>query len=280
MRTMLLALLEVGKLPPPPCRGTLPVSEVFMRILAIINGDYGQRHIENVQMYAPETWRIEVWKAPAGFPLVIDYPEDFLPESLPPAELILSFAEHKGVAELLPDIAQMTGAKAVLAPVDNESWLPRGLARQLRGWLADMDVTCVTPKPLCSLTERDYRLSRRKLVEYSDPFVAEFARYFGQPHLGLTIDPGSKTIAEVQVKRDAVCGCARFVAEGLVGVAVDEAEEKAGLAHHHFPCLASMGIDSDYADTLMHVSGNVLRDNVGESVRPYKRTITPGNRSE
>ena len=40
---------------------------------------------------------------------MIDYPEDFLPESFPAADLILSFAEHKGVAELLPDIAEMTG---------------------------------------------------------------------------------------------------------------------------------------------------------------------------
>ena len=52
-------------------------------------------------------------------------------ETLPSADLILAFAEHKGVAELLPDIAAMTGAAAVLAPVDNEAWLPRGLARQL-----------------------------------------------------------------------------------------------------------------------------------------------------
>ena len=69
-------------------------------------------------------------------PPVIDYPEDYLPSSLPPADLILSFAEHKGVAELLPDVCQATGARAVIAAVDNETWLPRGLARQLRGWLA------------------------------------------------------------------------------------------------------------------------------------------------
>ena len=84
------------------------------------------------------------------------------------------------------------------------------------------------------------------------------------------------------IRRDAVCGCARFVAEGLTGVVADDAEEKAGLLHHHFPCLASMGIDTDFGDTLMHVSGNLLRDDVGEQVKPYKRTryITPGNRSE
>jgi hypothetical protein len=73
----------------------------------------------------------------------------------------------------------------------------------------------------------------------------------------------------VDVQRDAVCGCARFVAERLVGVLVDDAEQQAGLLHHHYPCLASMGIDSAFGDTLMHVSGNVLKDNVAEQVKPF-----------
>jgi hypothetical protein len=64
-----------------------------------------------------------------------------------------------------------------------------------------------------------------------------------------------------------------------VGLSADEAEEKAGLFHHHYPCLASMGKDSDFGDTLMHVSGNVLKDNVGEQVKPYKNIeyLTPGS---
>ena len=103
-----------------------------MKILGIISGDYGQRHIENVQAHGPETWEISVWEAPTTFPLMIDYPEDFLPETLPATDLILAFGEHKGIIELLPDAAKMTGAQAVLAPVDNEAWLPRGLARKAR----------------------------------------------------------------------------------------------------------------------------------------------------
>ena len=138
-----------------------------MRILAIITGEYGQRHVDNIRARGPSDWQIEVWQAPAVLPPVIDYPEDYLPESLPPADLILAFGEHKGVAELTVEIARMTGAKAVIAPVDREEWLPRGLARQLRGWLADMEVACVTPKPLCSLTETHYNV-RRHREEYGD----------------------------------------------------------------------------------------------------------------
>jgi hypothetical protein len=253
-----------------------------LRILAIISGEYGKRHVDNVRAHAPTDWEITVWTAPATFPLVIDYPEDYLPESFAPADLILSFAEHKGVAELLPDAARMSGAKGVVAAVDNEAWLPRGLARQLRGWLEKMDVACATPKPLCSLTEHDFGVTRRQRITYDSPVIAEFARYFGQPRLRLEIDPETRTITGVSVERDAVCGCARYVAERLTGISADDAEEQAGLLHHHYPCLASMGIDVDFGDTLMHVSGNVLKDNVGEQVKPFKRTqyIAPGFKSE
>jgi hypothetical protein len=252
-----------------------------MRIFTVVSGKYGLRHVENIRATGPADWEIETWTAPSVLPLVIDYPEDFIPDELPPADLILSFAEHKGVAELLPEIARITGAKAVIVAVDKEDWLPRGLARQLRRWLADMGVVCVTPKPLCSLTETHYNLRQHKLP-YESPLIAEFARYFGQPELQITVDPETHVISEVDVLRDAFCGCARFVAKGLVGVSVDDAEIKAGLLHHHYPCLAGMVKDSDFNDTLMHVSGNILKDKVASQVHSFRKVhyFAPGKRSD
>ncbi len=253
-----------------------------MRILAIISGEYGQRHVRNIRAHGPPTWQIFVWESPAVFPPVIDYPEDYLPATLPAADLILSFAEHKGMAELLPEIAQMTGAKAVLVAVDNETWLPTGLARQLKGWLERIGVACVTPKPLCSLTETEYGITRRERVAYEEARISEFARYFGKPNLEIEVDPVSQKISAARVLRDAVCGCTRHVAAGIVGLSVDEVEEKAGLLHHHFPCLASMTKLNDFNhDTLMHESGHRLVENIAEQIKPYKqvRYIAPGRRS-
>ncbi len=253
-----------------------------MRILAIINSEYGRRHVENIRKHMPPEWTLEVWEARLTYPPVIDYPEDYLPESLPPADLILQFGEHKGLAELLPDIAKMTGTKAVIAAIDNEAVLPRGLARQLHGWLEKMDVACVTPKPLCSLSETHYWLSRREKVAYNNPLIAEFARYFGMPKFKIDVDPQTRTILSAAVERDAVCGCARYVAERLVGTSAEDAEEQAGMLHHHFPCWAAMGVIPDYYDTLMHVSGNIMIEAVGEQIKPYKKIqyIAPGWRSD
>jgi hypothetical protein len=263
---------------PHPRRLTIIMT---MRILAVFTDDYGVRHIANLRLHAPPSWEINEWRSPTNFPIVIDDPADFIPAHLPPTDLLLSFAEHKGVVELLPDLAQISGAKAVLAPVDSEAWLPRGLARQLHGWLENIGVACATPKPLCSLTETDYLVTRRQRHPYSDPYISAFARHFGQPNLLLAIDPQTNQIIDAQVHRDAVCGCARHVAQQLVGVSVDEAEYTAGMAHHHYPCLASMGIDSDFGDTLMHISGNLIKDNVAGQVRPLKKIqyIAPGFRT-
>lgn len=252
-----------------------------MRILAIITGEYGQRHVDNIRARGPDDWTVEVWRAPSALPLIVDYPEDYVPRSMPQVDLILALHEHKGVAELIPEVAEMTGAQAVIAPVDNVAWLPPGLANQLRGWLERMGVASVFPKPFCSLTETHYNV-RRYREAYDNALISEFARYFGQPDLKLSLDSESRTITAAEVIRDACCGCAHYVAEKLIGMSADEAEVQAGLAHHHYPCLASMVKDPQFHDTLMHVSGHLLKDNVAEQVKPFKQVqmIRPAGRVE
>ena len=240
-----------------------------MRILAIISGEYGQRNVRNIRAHAPQDWQIETWQAPAMLPPMIDYPEDHLPDAFSPADLILSFAEIKGVAELLPDIAAMTGAKAVVVSVDNETWLPLGLASQLRGWLKDIGVACATPRPLCSLTQNDYGITRKDRIQFESPEIAEFARYFGKPDLEVKVDPDTRRIISAEVKRDAVCGNTRHVAEKIVGLSTDEVLDKANLLHKHFPCLTTMTKLDDFDhETLMHESGHQLTGNIAQQIKP------------
>ncbi len=256
-----------------------------MQILAIITGEYGRRHVENIRAHAPGDWVIHVWHAPSFYPPVIDYPEDHLPESLPGETegiaLVLAIAEHRGVAELLPEIVRRTNARAVIAPVDREEWLPRGLARQLRCWLGEMNVACVTPKPLCTLTETHYNV-RGHRVAYEEPLIAAFARHFGRPAFDIVVDPETGDMAQITVTRDAVCGCARYVAQELLGVPAGDAERLAGLLHHHYPCLASMGVDDDFDDTIMHVSGNIMKKAVAQELKEHVETryIRPGKKAD
>ena len=235
-----------------------------MRILTLITGDYSQRFVENLNLHAPAKWTTNTWQTPKALPIVLDYPEDYVPESLPSADLILSLAELPGVAEMIPEIARRSKAKAVIAPIDNQAWLPFGLARQLRGWLADIDVFCVTPMPFCSLTETHYNALRQRTA-YEHPLIQEFAHHFGAPGFDIKVDKRTNRISQVEITRDACCGCARFTADKLKDTPIEESIEQAGLHHHHYPCQATMGIDPLYGDTLLHISGNIMKDSLQEA---------------
>ena len=238
-----------------------------LRVLIVTQGQWGERIADNVGRFHPLSWVVECWSAPRRIPLVVDEPAEFLPPALPSVDLILALGETPGIAQLVPEIVKLTGAKSVIAPIDRNDSLPPGLAAQLGRWLADLGVAVVFPKPFCSLTETTYSLWPVQ-VAYQDPFISEFSRVFGRPRFLASIDSDGH-LNLVQVERDSACGCARFVAQGLAGQPVTEAEFQAGMLHHHFPCLASMNQDQTYGDTLMHVSGHILREAIKAEIRDY-----------
>jgi hypothetical protein len=52
-----------------------------------------------------------------------------------------------------------------------------------------------------------------------------------------------------------------------VGLAADDSLiEKAGTLHHSYPCLASMSLDPETGDTVMHASLYLMRDQVRKAL--------------
>ena len=244
-----------------------------MRILAAVQGNWGKRKVENIRKNGPTTWSIEVFEPPLALPPIIDDPDEFLTKDLPHVDLLLYLGESPSTAQLLPAIARKCRARSLIAPVDNSAWLPSGLAGQIKKELSDAGIVSVFPKPFCTLTETSYNY-RRSAERYADETIASFAKHFGMPQVRVSVDPDSKKIERVDVIRDAACGNTRYVAQGLVGISADDAEFEAGMLHHHYPCLASMvveHIDDRLDDTLMHVAGYIIRDNVAEQVKPFKK---------
>ena len=226
-----------------------------LRLFVLFQERYGQRILENVRRFAPESWTVEAWRAPSSLPLMVEDPFRFLPMYLPAADLVLSLGESPSVAQFLPRVVERTGARAVIAPVDNVAWLPDELIRQVRAQLRELGVAAVFPKPFCSLTEESYNV-RRGEVSFEDPWIGEFARYFGRPVFRMACDGGR--IVGAEVERDAPCGCARSVASQLVGVEVQEAVAQAGTLHHYYPCLATMGVDPRLGESLVQASCDLM----------------------
>jgi len=243
-----------------------------MRIIVMTQGSYGERILRNLRECAPSGWTIDGVALPKALPALIDEPDEFLPEVVPQADLVVAAGESSGAAQLILDVVERSGARSVIAPIDNSAWLPQGLANQLKRDLASRGIGAAFPKPFCSLTENSYGY-RGSAQNYEDELISEFAKYFGRPKLKITVNPETKLIEQVEMERNSACGSVAHAAKQMIGLSADEADTKAGLLLHHYPCLASMSqeqIDEKLYDTLMHVSGYIINEEVAEQVKPFK----------
>ena len=230
-----------------------------MRVLIAIQGSYGQRMVDNIRKHAPQDWEIEHIVLKTNLPAIIDDADEYLPEKLPESDLLISLGEEQGVAQMIPDIVDRSGVKAVIAPADNRAWLQAGLARQIQQKLEKKGVEMVYPVPFCMLSEKTS----------DNSFIREFARYFGRPDVDIELD--DERVLKLTVKRDAPCGSTGYVAEHLPGTRIGEAVEQSGLMHHQYPCLATMGIDKEFEDTLMHRAGLAVKLAVESAIKEKKK---------
>jgi hypothetical protein len=251
-----------------------------LRLLILFQGYYGERILDNVRRFAPETWAIRACRVPPDSLVAVNDPAPLastsgvLPEHVPDADLLLALVESSAAAQLVPSIVERSGARSVISPVDNADWLPNEWVRRLHAQLAEMGVTAVFPKPFCSLTERSYIApdvgtggdTGWQEVAFDDPWIGEFARHFGRPVFQIECD--DQWIIEVSLERDAACGCARAIADQLAGVDVQESVAQAGLFHLNYPCLAAAQVDPDWGRPLTQVSGDFVRQAVAVEVRP------------
>jgi hypothetical protein len=240
-----------------------------LRLLVVMQDVYGQRIADHVRQSAPEHWIVQQWAVPSAL-LTAPEPRDLLPPTLPSFELILSLGQSPIVAQLLPDIARMTGAEGVIAPIDDEAWLPSELASQLRDELKEIGVSCVFPKPFCTLTETRYNVPGHE-VDFTDGPIREFASFFGRPALKISVDAQTRAI-QIKVLRDGPCGCARYVAQHLTGLPAAEVEQQAHALQQRFLCPAGNLPDSDYGVPLIQVANQILQDAV---FHPLELSGTP-----
>ena len=146
----------------------------------------------------------------------------------------------------------------MITPIDNKAYLTSGLARQLKRKLEKEEVELLHPMTFCTLTEK---ISKNEMV-------LEFVKHFGRPVVKIEFE--NEKVKEVRVIRDAPCGNTRYVAEHLVGAHIKDAVEKSGILHHNHPCWATMTMDPEIGDTLMHHAGLQIKLAVEEAIKGEK----------
>ncbi|MBM4278189.1 MAG: thymidylate synthase [Deltaproteobacteria bacterium] len=226
-----------------------------MKVLILYQGDYGKRFWENIGQHAPAAWEVKGFHYTKKIPTFVEELADFLPQGLPSCDLFISVQEHPAVAEMIPLFIKQIGARAVIAPVDNKVHLSTGLARQLKKKLEQAGVEFLHPMTFCTLSE--------KMTQ--NDLILEFLKYFGRP--AVEIDLENEKVKEVRVIRDAPCGNTRYVAQHLIGTHQKDAVENSGILHHNHPCMATMVMDPELGDTLMHHAGLQVKLAVDEAIK-------------
>jgi thymidylate synthase len=239
-----------------------------MKLLILIQGNYGQRIADHISAKKPQAWQLNTWLVPPITESVVDEPEVYLPDNLPPADLILHLAESPQAAQLLPALAEKTGAKGVIASIDSTAWIPLGLRNQLRRELNNKGVAIVFPEPLCSIDEETVGFYENNKQPYTSAIISEFARHFGKPKIALTLDQKKKIVA-AKILRGAPCGSSQYTSRRIIGLEAEHAVPKAGLMCLHYPCLASMQFEQtdNGVDTIMHTSGRVFNEAMEKALK-------------
>ncbi|MEM2944318.1 MAG: DUF166 family protein [Methanomassiliicoccales archaeon] len=232
------------------------------RILIVLQGEYGERIAKNLQKKAPPYWNIQIVRLKKDLPLIIDDAKEYLPESLPEVDLVLFLSETVSAPQLIPEVVRRSKTRGIIAPIDNSEWMSFGQVSQISRILSEWGVEFAFPRPFCSLESSN------------KPTIDEFSRWFGKPIIEIETHD-NKTVNSIRIIRGVPCGNTEYVAENVKGVRLDELIEKAALTHHHYPCLASMKVEPDLGDTLMHASGFITKDVFDKEVRKFlKKKIT------
>ena len=195
---------------------------------------------------------------PAELPYYVDDPGDYLPDALPPHDVMLAMHIHEDLLLSLPQRAKDAGAKALIVPSEDPAWLSQWIRGRLRKICDQLGMESAFPKPFCSF-----------LPSPDQPVLSEFARHFriGKPKIKLKVQDNK--IIETQVITSAPCGCTYFVARNLLGKEINEDLNVNETAKywHSYPCVASMDVDRELGDTPLHKGGYLHYEAVADAVK-------------
>ncbi|OYT66628.1 hypothetical protein B6V00_03270 [ANME-1 cluster archaeon ex4572_4] len=188
----------------------------------------------------------------------LDEPEKDMPLDipLPRCELLLVLGVLPKAGDLVPIIAERTGAKAVLWPIEDPNLIPEG-RYSIEDELKKRGVHIEFPEPLCLLEPG----------ESENEIVKSFAELFGKPKFEVRVNAESKLIEAVKVVRDTPCGSASKIAQRLAGKSYEDLkslEEAVGQMHDN-ECVAYMGPDRP----IMQQAGRLLAEALKEALEEY-----------
>lgn len=205
---------------------------------------------------------VDILQFPSMLPYYLDDPLEFLGGELPPHEATVAVNVHQEILLALPRAAAAAGSHVLIVPSEAPGWVSRWTRGQVKKACRELDMGCAFPKPFCSLEPAIH------------PAVAAFADHFriGRPRLKLELGDGY--IREAKVLRSAPCGNTYYVAFNLKGAPLDASvAEMVARYWHSFPCTASMELDGELGETILHMGGFIHYRAVQEALAEAGVTV-------
>jgi hypothetical protein len=196
-----------------------------LRIYVIYRGPFGEQiinnlarrgfadSITNVYELTPEIFEKEHESEKDIWSKLWEDPKKYIPQNFPVVEcdLLLVLGIHSQLGDLIPPIAEILGAKAVLYPVDDRDMAPEA-KKTIQDELNAIKIDVEFPEPFCILDRSE------------NEFINEFAQSFGRPKLEAKLDDKNQTIQNLTVIRDSPGGTATSVAKKLIGLSYKNRE--------------------------------------------------------
>lgn len=203
---------------------------------------------------------IEVPEA-SKLPAFIDNPEKYLPKKIPQADLCIASGLHKDLLLELPRLIERFEIKGLIVPIEDSVEVPAGLRKQVEESCQGLGLENAFPKPFCSLEPAE-----------SKPIISRCVTELGigRPLLKISIGRRGKheIVDAVVVSRSAPCGSTWYVAKKLLGTGTRKEilYDAIAKAHHSYPCTATMNVDSETREPILHLGGFIIREEVEKAL--------------
>jgi len=200
--------------------------------------------------------------SPAELPAFIDNPEAYMPKKIPKADICISSGLHKDLLLELPYAIARAGVKGLIVPIEDFMEVPSGLKKQVEEVCIELGIESAFPKPFCSLEPAGDK-----------PIISRFVNELkvGRPQLEVSVVKrgNSEVINATVVRRSAPCGSTWYVARKLIGTETKREilYDAIAKAHHSYPCTATMSVDPETKEPILHLGGFIIREEVEKALK-------------
>jgi hypothetical protein len=198
---------------------------------------------------------------PSRLPAFLDRPEDYLPKQVPKADLCIASGLHKDLLLELPSYLGKFHIRGLIVPIEDFNEVPSGLRKQVEEQCIKVGLESAFPKPFCSLDSSTDK-----------PLISRFVNELrvGRPELEIVLGGRGKyeVIESAIVRRSAPCGSTWYIARKLRGIEFrkDVLYDAIAKAHHSYPCTATMNVDPETKEPILHLGGYIIREAVGKAL--------------